>query len=162
MRIDLSGDDIKIYDFSPAEALMVAIHLEEQGIEFYSHLAENMHDEETRKVFKFLAEEERVHLNKFNIMLDARKAAGEHPPEISDLAYLADSGVFSEMEDLTELASDPERAMKLGVRAEKHSISFYEGILDHEEDPEGRKTIEEIIEQERSHLNQFDHLLQVL
>ncbi|MCS7187231.1 MAG: ferritin family protein [Armatimonadetes bacterium] len=146
--------------FSAAEIVDMALEMERVGFKFYSALAENASNEETRTMFQWLAGEERVHEKEFEKL---REGAGtytlpeSYPGEwqayvqalIESLTILGDE----EIHQIAKSANFVE-ALKIGVTLEKDTILFYEALKRYV--PESQhKTVDEIIAQEQTHLRRL-------
>ncbi|UCD57321.1 MAG: hypothetical protein JSV16_16190, partial [Candidatus Hydrogenedentota bacterium] len=75
MKVDFSGDEIRISDFDELEAYRIARKMEEDGVYYYSRMKEEVLKPEIREVVDMLIGDERDHLNTFekNIEELARK-----------------------------------------------------------------------------------------
>ena len=56
---------MKFENFNDAEALKIAINIEEEGLEFYSTMMKNTKDMKVKEVFSKLASDEKEHLARF-------------------------------------------------------------------------------------------------
>ncbi|MDO8141573.1 MAG: ferritin family protein, partial [Candidatus Brocadiales bacterium] len=56
---------MKYENFNDAEALKIAVNIEEEGLEFYSTLTKNARDRKVKEIFSKLASDEKEHLARF-------------------------------------------------------------------------------------------------
>lgn len=150
--------------FGSSEIVEMGIQIEKNGKDFYDTLAGQSQDEKAKGIFKYLAAEEEKHIATFQKMLDAVNKYD--PPESYPGEYfaymraLASEHVFTEENKGEEIAkgikSDRE-AVDMGIKLEKDSMVFYEGIK--KVVPEGQhKVIDALIAQETEHFNQLSNL----
>jgi len=150
--------------FSAAEIVDMALEMERVGFKFYTALAENASDDETRAMFQWLASEEQTHEREFEKL---RESAGtyslpeSYPGEWQNYVQaLIESRTILGDEEIHRIAksADFAEALKAGIALEKDSIIFYEALKKHV--PESQhKTIDEIIAQEQTHLSKLTGIL---
>jgi rubrerythrin len=150
--------------FSGSELLELALDIERNGAAFYQALTEKSQDKSARAVYEHLAAEEIKHQKTFQDML---KTVGSYqPPEDYDEDYrlylksLADSSAFTSVAQARQKAaqaSSQAEALDIGIQAEKDSILFYSEMQNLVK-PADQKVIQNIIDQERDHLNQLTQL----
>jgi len=162
MKVDFSGDEIKIFDFDELEAYRIARKMEQDGLHYYSRMKEDVSRPEIREVIEMLIEDEKEHLDLFEKKVEelARKQGVEDEGET--LADIVDSKALDVLKDTTRVAEilcDPQEALRLGASVEKRSIAFYREILRTTEDTGGRAAIEDLIKQEQDHLQKLNGLL---
>jgi len=150
--------------FAGSEIVELGIQIEKNGRDFYNALVRQTKNQETKRAFKYLAEEEEKHIEVFSKILDS--VHKYEPPETYPGEYfaymnaLAKDYVFTQKDKGEEIAkktkSDRE-AIDLGIRFEKDSILFYQGMkkvvpeYDH-------RVVDGLIAQEQSHLQQLSDL----
>lgn len=150
--------------FAGSEIVELGIQIEKNGRDFYNTLVRQTKNQETKHVFKYLAEEEEKHIEVFSKILDS--VHKYEPPESYPGEYfaymnaLARDYIFTQKDKGGEIAkktkSDRE-AIDLGIRFEKDSILFYQGMkkvvpeYDH-------RVVDGLIAQEQSHLQQLSDL----
>jgi len=150
--------------FKGSEIVRLAIEIEKNGQSFYQSAIEKTKNKETQQVFRYLAEEEKKHQQKFQRM---QKTIGEFQPAesypgeyLSYLKTLADENVFTRKgtgkEVLRGVNSEVE-AINLGIGLEKDSILFFQEMIPLVPRKE-QTTVEELINQEKAHLQQLSHL----
>lgn len=150
--------------FTAAEIVDMALEVERVGFKFYTALAENAFTDEARSMFQWLASEEKAHEEEFGKL---REGAGaytlpeSYPGEwqayvqalIESLTILGDE----EIRQIAKGANFAE-ALKVGVALEKDSILFYEALREYVPENQ-RKTVDEIIAQEQTHLRRLTGIL---
>lgn len=149
MKVDISGDSIKIFDFNARESLEIARRLEAESVDFYKGLRKKV-DGAVGKVIDVLIEEEKRHLAYFENVIEK---LGPEETE-TDLVEIVDSGVVSPFRDagnIEEVLCNRDEAVKLGLAIEKRAVAFYEQLLSNTHDETGRIALEKIIEEEKSH-----------
>lgn len=142
--------------FDPSEILEFAVTLEENGKTFYEHAVSITEDDDTKEMFKSLAQDEVDHKKTFKKMLSKisdYEPIQNYPEEY--FAYLksyVDDVIFSEdafKEKISDIKS-PMEALNFALQAEKDSIIYYQELKKFVSDKhEG--VIEEIINEERKH-----------
>ncbi len=147
--------------FRPSEIARIAMLIENNGIIFYSTLAEKAEDEEAKTLFAFMTSEEKEHYQFFEKLCS--KFEGYEIPESYEDEYeeymqqLVDSSVFTKNIDVDEIlkkAGNVVGAIDIALGAEKDSIIFYlqlKKIMPVEE----QSTVDEIIEEENRHIGKL-------
>ncbi|MCX8082874.1 MAG: ferritin family protein [bacterium] len=141
--------------FDVSEILQFAIRIEENGEKFYRKIVEKVQDNEIKKIFTFLAEEEVKHKKIFTEMVG--KIASYEPPETYTGEYFqylrayADTIIFPpEIERELDTKGGVIKAIDFGIRRELDSIMYYletKAVV-----PETQHSVmDRIIEEERSH-----------
>jgi rubrerythrin len=162
MKVDFSGDEIRIYDFDELEAYRIARKLEEDGIYYYSRMKEEMLKPEIRNVIEMLLKDERTHLDLFERRIEELATKHDVVDEGETLADIVDSRVMDVLGDSKQVADilcNPQEAIRLGISVEKRSIAFYGQILQSTQDKTGKATIKGLIEQEKEHLSKLEGFL---
>ena len=73
MKVQKGKDGrVLVTDFSPAQALKIAIKMEQDGMAFYKDLLDQVKDEEARREIGFLIAQEQEHLDTFAGLLKAQ------------------------------------------------------------------------------------------
>lgn len=154
--------------FSPGELIKIAIGIERSGITFFDIMARTTDAEMTREIFEQFVEMEREHLTVFQNMLpeiENDPPAATLTPEYSNyLQALIDDAVFTNDAIMGEQVSQTDsdiKAMEVGIRAEKDSILFYLALKD-VMPTSTIATIDRIISEEKSHLQQLTAIKQKL
>lgn len=162
MKVDFSGDEIKIYDFDELEAYRVARKLERDGVYYYTRMKEEVLKPEIREVVEMLISDERRHLGLFEEKVEELCHEQDVVDEDETLADIVDSGVMDVLADSEQVGNilcNPQEALRLGISVEKRSIAFYGEILQATRDEAGRTAIEELIKEEEDHLSKLTGLL---
>lgn len=144
--------------FSGSEIVGFGIEIEKNGRDFYNALADRAKEAKAKDVFKLLEREEEGHIAVFRKILESVKEyeppetyAGEYSAYMTMLAgeyvfTLPDKGKYA----AKKIKNDKE-AVDLGIKFEKESIVFYEGMK--KAVPEDQAVIvEKLVEQENTHL----------
>ena len=152
---------MKHENFNDAEALKIAINIEEEGLEFYSILMKNAKDEKVKEIFSKLASAEKKHLALFQkayaeITSPASTVQGCEDYTVDlYLKYLVDTGVFTRKGEARKLASEIKTdidALKIGIQAEKDSILYYAEAAKNTRYNTGKKVFEQLVNEEKKHL----------
>ena len=150
--------------FSGSEVVEIGVQIEKNGRDFYDGAAKLSKNPEAKEAFRFLKGEEEKHIRTFEDILSKVKKYGPseaYPGEyFAYLKTLSEDHVFTKKDKGTESAksikTDAE-GVDLGIKFEKESIAFYEGmkkvVLEGEQ-----KTIDRLIGEEQSHLKRLEHL----
>ena len=148
--------------FAAAEALEMAIEIEEHGAAFYRAAAEKSDDAQVRDLFEELVEQERAHRRVFEKMAETVQAVSE--PSESDIGDYAsflevalDHAVFSGPEKalrMAEEADDRDGALRAAMGFEKDTMLFYYDLREMV-DEKDRETISDIIREEKQHLRRL-------
>ena len=162
MKVDFSGDEMKIYDFDELEAFRIARKIEADGIYYYSRMLDEMLKPQIIETVELLLHDERNHLTLFDGKVEDLSRMRNVIDEGETLADIVDSKVFDILQD-SELVADvlctPQEAIRLGVEVEKRSIMFYNQILKNIQDKTGKAALETIIKEEQDHLKKLESLL---
>ena len=147
--------------FAVHEIVEIAVQIEINGRDFYNTLSGKTKDKRIKEIFEHLAEEEEEHMKKFREILSTfhKYESKEAYPEeyFSYLNSLASDVIFTQKDKGSELAKKMEsrhEAVDFGVKAEKDSILFYEGIKKVTPQSE-HPTVNEVITEEQNHLTQL-------
>jgi rubrerythrin len=153
--------------FSAKELLQFAIGIERNGAMFYRKLCAETQNKDIKSILNHLLKDEEKHERIFQDMV---AVIGEFQPTESYpgeymqyLQSLIDSTVFTDIADAQHKAEqicDTIEALDIGIQAEKDSIVFYSEMqkLARQAD---QKTIQEIIDEEKSHLRQLAELKKI-
>ncbi|TET23529.1 MAG: hypothetical protein E3J71_01970 [Candidatus Stahlbacteria bacterium] len=145
--------------FSGYEIGEMAIQIERNGKAFYEELARKSNEADMRTFFKYLADQEDVHLERFKELRDRLSKEGYIAPYDWDearsyLAALVSKEVFADENmgaRLAKEAPDEATAFDAAIGLEKDSLLFYHEMMrfvnkaDH-------PLIEAIAEEERKHI----------
>lgn len=144
------------YNFNADEIFEIAEQIERNGANFYRTAAENITDEDKKKLLIHLAEMEDDHEKTFKTLRDElsenEKTMTTFDPEGEAADYLrllADTRIFYEKEvDITSL----NEVFKTAITAEKDSIVFYLGMKNVVPSHQGKDWLDRIIKEEMDHI----------
>jgi len=148
--------------FSGPEIIEMAIRTEENGQKFYSDYAERSEVEGVKSLFSFLANEEKKHIEDFEKLYDIVKKTGETMFGDYD-EFKAYMESFADSKFLTNFTSEAEKikgsknvgeVLDFAIAFEKETLLFYYGLNDFISE-KGKGIVENIIEQERSHIKKL-------
>lgn len=152
---------MKYENFNDAEAMSIAIIVEEEGLDFYTTLMKNAKDSKIKELFSKLASYEKEHLARFqqayreiNSPISPVQGCEDYTVD-SYLKYLVDTGIFTEKGAAKRLAAEIKTdidALKIGIQAEKDSILYYTEAAKNTKYEAGRKTFEQLVNEEKKHL----------
>lgn len=143
--------------FDVREMLRVAVLDERSGTRLYRDLAGRARNDELRRTFADLAEQEKHHEKRFQEMLDAlgeAEPAEQYPDEYVDyLEALVVQGVRQDAHEQGARCTDDVEAVSLAIRFEREQLFLQRDIADvlggeHEH----RAILDQIIQEERGHL----------
>lgn len=162
---------MKYENFNDAEALKIAMNIEEEGLEFYSLLMKSAKDDKAKDIFSELALAEKKHLALFQKTyseITTQVNPGESCEDYTVDLYLKDlvyTGIFTKKGEArrlaTEIKSDID-ALKIGIQAEKDSILYYSEAAKNTRHEGGKKAFDLLINEEKKHLQRLTELLKVL
>ncbi len=156
--------------FSTEEVLDMALRIEENGERFYKDAAEAAKEKGLKELFEFLASEERKHSSYFSKLKQISGSETEPPfnqdfEEVSlYLNAYADSKIFANPDEgagLPESVKDSKGAVEYAIFMEKESLLFYYELL-RAVRIKDQETLNEIINEERSHLRKLTEINQEL
>jgi len=143
-------------NFTINDAFQFAFKIEEDGEKFYHRAAEIAEDEEVKKIFENLAEEENEHNKTFENMfsrIDKQERPKEKLEEYLDyLNTLIDEAIFTDEaleKNLSEI-KDTSSAIKFAVQRELDTILFFHELKNLVPGKQ-HDFIDEIIDEEREH-----------
>jgi rubrerythrin len=144
------------YEFNADEVFEIAEQIERNGAKFYRTAAENISDENNKKLLLDLARMEDEHEQTFKTLRSEltrdEKVMTTFDPEGESESYLrslADTRVFYEKAiDKTSF----KEILKSAITAEKDSIVFYLGMKDVVPAHLGKEKLDGIIKEEMSHI----------
>jgi len=159
-------EDEKMSVFRGSDIVEFAIRVEENGENFYRYAIQLAKDEETKKMFSLLADQEKQHQKVFRRIFAAMEKYT--PPETYDGEYAAylhnyiDGNVIFDKKALDEefaKIKDVAAALDFAIKRELDSMLYYHEIK--RLVPENEHTvIEDIIEEERKHFKGLSKLRQ--
>ncbi len=149
--------------FKAADIVRAAEEIEVRGEDFYRRLAAAAEDEETRRLFHWLMEEETAHRAIFSAMSE-RLDPVELPAWADDEEYLMymrallDAHTLFRVDALPAEPGNRTEAVRFAMQFEKDTMLFFAEMRDFV--PEGeRKHIDACFAEERKHLKQLMSML---
>jgi rubrerythrin len=151
--------------FTGSELANIAVGIEQSGAAYYDSLAQSAKDDKSRSMWKYLALEEKKHIEIFRRMLGS--LSDYAPPETYTEEYdlylraLIDSAVFRNDEVARAMAQkvdNASEAIMIALSAEKDSILFYLNLRELVLRPQ-REAVDQVIEEEKAHVRQLSALL---
>lgn len=144
------------FEFNADEIFKIAEQIERNGAKFYRSAAENIVQEDKKKLLLHLAEMEDEHEQTFkdlhSELTDSEKSLTTFDPNNEGVEYLkalADTRVFYEKSiDSTDLHD----ILKTAILTEKDSIAFYLGMKEVVPKHLGQDKLDDIIKEEMSHI----------
>ena len=152
------------HKYSTSEVVELGVQIEKNGFAYYSTLAQRTQNKDVRDIYNFLAGEEKKHIATFNGILETIQ--DYEPPELYTDDYfaylhnLAGEYVFTQAdkgEEIAKTIKDDLKAIDMALKFEDESVTFYEAMkklvpsLD-------RSIIEELIQQEKKHIEKLNVL----
>ncbi|HDQ99923.1 MAG TPA: hypothetical protein ENN51_06535 [candidate division WOR-3 bacterium] len=155
--------------YSGPEVMEMAVETERGGKLFYDSVAETTDNEELRRLFRFLGEEEVKHIAVFR---DIARSLTERPEEmpyhweeaVPYLDAIVNSRYFlggDKALALARTATTPEAAITHALGFEKETLLFYTELLSMVAE-RNRPALERLIAEEKSHVVRLTRLLDEL
>ena len=152
--------------FTAAEALKMAMEIEQNGEVFYNEAAGNTGDAEVKALFEDLAVQERGHFKTFQRMLEGTRPAPELPAgEFEDYQMyvhsVLENALFAGKEKALALAAkaqDRETALRAAMGFEKDTMLFFYDLREMVGDAD-REMISGVIREEKMHLRRLAKML---
>ncbi len=148
--------------FNADEVFEMAIRLEQNGVRYYERAAELVEKPPLSGELRELADMERNHETVFRAMKKDFAASGVTPesydPNETAMAYLhalVRGEVFANPEEPVEVLENSEsrsEMLRTAIQREKDSIVFYLGVRDYVPTDRGKGKINDIIQEEMSHV----------
>jgi len=151
-----------------AEALAVAVKIEDNGIAFYEEAARQSADPAAMEVFRKLAAFEKEHKNYFARLAktaeayESRFATDPKNEFASVLSAMADNSVFDLRAGSAGMLHSRENAaevVRMAIGLEKDSVIFYLGLKESMREKAEAENINEIIREEMRHITILHDLL---
>lgn len=142
--------------FEAKEIFKFAIRIEENGEKFYRFASNLADDEETKKIFNYLGDEEVKHKKIFTQLLSeiTKDVSFENYPDeyLDYLRCYVDNVIFTEeeLEKQQKEVKDVLSAIKFAMQKELDSVLYYHEV-EKFVSPQQKNLIEEIISEERKH-----------
>jgi len=152
--------------FTAAEALEMAIEIEENGEVFYNQAAERSADADIKALFEDLAVQEQRHRQVFKKMLGGVESALESPAVEYDqyetyLNVALENALFAGPEKaltLAKQATDRETALRAAMGFEKDTLLFFYDLRDMVGEKD-RDAVSAVIREEKKHLRRLTEML---
>lgn len=149
------------------EAVKTAALIEVNGYRFYKLLADRTENKEVKAIFKKLADDEKKHLKVIETMFFPEAGFTEQitEEEIEIEDYLEREGradLFTRrinVDDLVASIDTQKKALMVALDTEKHSVHFFQHLLNRSSTEEGRHLYRELVEEEMSHVSQIEAML---
>jgi rubrerythrin len=148
------------------EAIMLGVDLEEAGRNFYNRVAGSCGDFRVKELFKQLAEAGMEHKRVIREEIETIFAPEWYRDEDQQmmLEYLhtvQKQPVFPDPDDSPAcdmVASDPEQALEVGIRAEKQAVDYYTFLKDATQDRKGKEIFERLRQEKVKYLDQLEEM----
>lgn len=154
-------------EYNADEIFQFAVRIEENGEKFYRDMSLIIKNDDIKKLFLYLADEEAKHRETFQNMveqIEKYEPAVAFPMEyFSYLRSYADKTIFNEeiMEKAIKKISSPREAVEFAVEREWASILYYQEIKNAV--PEDQQNlIDKIISEERDHFLKLSKIKEML
>jgi len=139
------------------EYYSAGLEMEEQGHAFYLKASRNSKNELGRKLFKMLAEDELVHIERIKAIYGSLKKGREWPlewgklplkhPDLREIfASLAEKN-----KDKIKPGSTDLDALEVGLELENRSINYYQGQMEKASAGQEKKFLEQMVREEQTH-----------
>jgi len=155
-------------NISPLELLKVATKMEDMGYNFYLELTAKTKSAELKKLFTKLSNDEKEHQITFKKIistytdLESDKQNYVDSAEVDAyLITLLQADIFKEIARQKELLNalyNEEKAIQLGIEAEKQSITLYNKLKELFIEPETHSILDNIISEEQKHQKTLENL----
>ena len=148
--------------FTVADIREIAVQIERNGEAAYRAAAEIIKDSAIRDIFIWMAEEEKHHAAFFSRIASAEPLS-EEQQELEKMGrqllqeMVADQ-TFSLDKEMLLKTTDFEEALTQAQLLEKDTIMFYEFLLNLVSDEEARLQLEQVIEEEKRHVEQLGEM----
>ncbi len=143
-------------EFNADDIFEIAVKIEENGAAFYRDAAAKMSDDKHKNFLLNLAEMEDDHVVTFSNMQKELKEtetiSSTFDPDDENILYLkalADTRVFFKKDQPEESFKD---ILRSAIQTEKDSIAFYLGMKALVPAKQGKSKIDDIIQEEMSHI----------
>ncbi|MGR3296276.1 MAG: ferritin-like domain-containing protein [Candidatus Bathyanammoxibius sp.] len=132
------------------DVIKLAIEKEEAAYKLYSGILDKIADPGAREMVSELAKEERLHVEILQ-KLDAEKIRGHKPKKIEDLKIAE----YLEDRDITD-TSNLQDVLVFAMKREKEAHEFYDRFAREMSDPDVKKVLEALAEQELKHKRKIE------
>lgn len=152
--------------FTAAEAINIALRIEETGEAFYRGVAGKVQDPALRATFEDLAVQEQRHYNTFMKLSGYVMDAPSHSPQeweeyVQYLQAAVDNALFAGPDKalaMAESVTDVQEALRMALGFEKDTLLFYYDLRELMRESD-RPIIGEIIREEKAHVRRIAGLI---
>lgn len=135
------------------DILSFAISKEQASKEFYEDMAAHMNDSATRMIFEMLSKEEKKHVELLELELVKQGYTIPAPTELDDDIIQAWEAVV----EIDEASIDNYvNALALAIQKERAAFQLYAQLVGTMKQPEFRRLLLELAEEEMRHVLQFE------
>lgn len=140
-------------------ALSEAMALEQEGIDFYTKVADTVQDQEVRQTLLQLARDEKNHLSVLKRQHDSlsRQGLWQDSPEAPNAVTVSRKPFFPELEkaaNMTDVAgSSVAEVLLFGMNIEARSYDFYNRTASTTDEPAGKALYAFLVAEETRHFN---------
>lgn len=146
--------------FTLKDIRSIAVQIEQNGEETYRRAAQRSTDPERKRLFTWMADEERGHAEQFAaIPADAPLTPEQAELEAMGRELLQEvvgNQTFSLQGRQLAEADDLEELIAQSIEFEQDTIDFYEFLVSFLDDPRAVEQMRRIIDQEREHVRQLE------
>lgn len=140
------------------DALMRGMEIEKETFDFYTRAEQKTFNPEGKRVFRWLAKSEEAHYLKLTELYHALDQGGPWVYYGGSTITLepqgAEAGVGFETGDL--------EALRLAMDVEQKGIAYFDELLSHTTDPDGRSMVQTLRREEEEHLRIITEKLRLL
>jgi rubrerythrin len=138
------------------KAIEIAMKLEEDGKKFYMDASEKATSAFVQDMFRSLAKDEDVHLEKVKEIYKKLKEERQWPKVVTSIGDVVKTkAVFpTDVQDLNmteEDISESVKVLKIGIEMEEKSIKFYDELAEKATDPFEARFYLALVHEERGH-----------
>ncbi len=154
-------------NFNALEILKIAMNIEKEGEYFYRRCVKVNSEQEVKKLFEELQNDEQEHYEYFKRLLeifdeDDQSITRDYlfDPEVNKyLKALVNTNIFPDEEEITDdIAKNLDEAIEVGIKAEKNSLLLYNELIKVEDDNFTIEALEKLIIEEKRHLIKLEEL----
>jgi len=149
--------------FSAQDILNIAIRLENNGEQTYLDARQHTSDKNLQDLLNWIAEEEKSHAHWFNQLKNRLSKGEDHHLMAQFSRALVEDVVqeqsFSLQEVDFEAIHTADEMIRTFIGFEEDTIAFYEILKSFIDDPAIARQLEQIIDEEKKHVAQFQQLL---
>ena len=149
--------------FSAQDVLDIAVRLENNGEKTYRNALQHAQHADLKDLLNWIAQEEQNHARWFTRLKD-RLIQGEDRHLVAEMSRalvedVVQGQAFSLQEVDFKTIDTPEKMIRTFIGFEDDTIAFYEILKTFIEDPAVTQQLEQIIAEEKEHIEQFSRLL---